>query len=571
MAAKSEERATRSLLGMFETTMAKLVIHHPDGQSNEFNIGSLPRVAVGRGDDNTVVLNHPHVSRRHFVIENRGGQYRLVNQSRTHGTFVNGQRTESANLAGGETIVAGAVRMVFLTGDQGDASKLRATVFPGLGTDSGSATTDPGEVERTVLLAADSETNAPNLLASADPAGSTMLQMALRSARDESPSQELVKRFTLLQEIVQEMVTELHLNHLLDYVLARIFELLHADNGAILLIDAEKNQLVPKAVRQRIQGAGERRQLRISRTLIRKVCQERLGYLCADAQCDETLRSQKSIMAFGIRSAMCVPLLFRGQPVGVIHIDTESSERAFTRQDLEFLTMLANQAAICVRNARLHDRIVSAETQRANLGRYFSPQVVERICSNEIKLELGGQSVEVSLLYSDIRGFTPLSERVAPQDLLAFLNDYFSEMAEIVFEFGGTCDKFIGDALLAVFGSPIADAAHRTNAARCAERMLKRLREITFAIGEIQVGIGLHCGRVIHGNIGSERVMQYTVIGDIVNTTARLSNVAKPNQIVMSAAMQAALGSSVKSNPLGQISLKGKSAPVETFELLECL
>jgi len=548
--------------------MPKLIITYSDGIKEEKDLGALPLVAVGRGSENNVVLTSPRVSRNHFLLEKSGDTYRLVNRSETQGTFLNGSRVESSEIRSGDIISAGDVRIEFSETPAARPPSRPSDLLmnPFRNAPSAVSQTDPS---KSVMIAADSEQDGPDVLASADPADSTLMRLMLDRDTRKNVNDELYRRFALIQDIVQEMVTELRLSHLLGYILERIFEIMHADNGAILLLDTDKVTLVPKAVRER-NGSKGSKQLRISRTLIRKVCQERLGYLCADALSDEALRSQQSIVSFGIRSAMCVPLLYRDELLGVIHIDSESTQNSFTRDDLQLLTLMANQAAVCVRNAWLHDRIIQAETQRTNLGRYFSPQVVDKICTNEINLELGGKNVEVSLLYSDIRGFTSLSERVSAQDLVAFLNAYFTEMADIVFLYNGTCDKFIGDAILAVFGSPIPDPEHAINAAKCALSMMERLQQLDFGIGPIRIGIGIHCGPVIHGNIGSEKVMQYTVIGDHVNTTSRLSDVAAPNQIVMSAAMRDQLGSRGVSKPLGLISLKGKSAPLETFELLQC-
>jgi len=283
------------------------------------------------------------------------------------------------------------------------------------------------------------------------------------------------------------------------------------------------------------------------------------------------LGNQVSVMSLGIRSAMCVPMMFRDDILGILHVDSETVTNSFGQQDLDLLTVLANQAALCIHTSDLHKQIVREETLRANLSRYHSPQIVDRIAANEIQIEPGGRSVEVAVLYSDIRNFTPLSERTDPNLLMDFLNQYFSAMADIVFACQGTLDKFIGDALIAVFGSPVPDPEDAYHAAQCAQAMIERLRDMQFEVGPIHVGIGINYGRVIHGNIGSEKVMQYTVIGDVVNTAARLSDIATPNQVVLSPSVLERLGNRVEVRSLGSVELKGKSEPVETYELTRCV
>ncbi|MBN1866592.1 GAF domain-containing protein [Candidatus Sumerlaeota bacterium] len=539
--------------------MAHLFLTYKDGSSSRFDIGDAATVTVGREIGNSVVLADPHVSRRHFRIVREQDHYLLRNLSRTHGTLLNGVKTERAQLGEGDEIEAGSTRIRFSLDVHSPSSET-----PG---ERPAVWEDP--LSQTVILSSDQ-------IESSDFFATTDIDKATFSAAFESAmlggsgSQELRKRFTLLQDIGQQMVTQLRLDRLLVFFLDTIFEVLRADNGAILLADPVGGELVPMAVRRSGTLKGTQERLRISRTLIQQAFQERVGILCGDTQRDEQLRQQESILAFGMRSVMCVPLMHQGNVLGAIHVDTETASKAFSKQDLDLLTMMANQAAVCVHNARLHDQIVREETRRANLERHFSPQIVEKISSNQIRLE-AGVSVEVAVLFSDIRAFTQLSEQVSPENLFAFLNRYFSEMSDIVFEFGGTLDKFMGDALLAVFGSPESHPDDTYSAARCAEKMIRRTREIVFDVGAVSIGIGLHRGNVIHGEVGSEKVMQYTVIGDTVNIASRLCDIAAPNQIVMSTEMVRALENRIESRPLGLVELKGKADPIETYELFRCL
>ena len=538
--------------------MANLFVTYKDGAFSEFDTGDHVVVTVGRELDNSLVLTDPHASRHHFSITREPQGFVLRNLSQTHGTIINSERIEKADLKHGDMIEAGSTRIRF---------SLRSDEQPTEIPDSHIET--PASISETIFLSTD-KTDPSNLLATSDVTKAT-LTAALESVITETTTESLRKRFVLLQDIGQQMVSQLRLSDLLAFVLDKIFEVLNADNGAILLAGSEPDDLAPMAIRRAKSAKGSQDRLHISRTLIQLAFREHVGILSADTQSDERFREQESIMAFGIRSVMCVPLIYQGNILGAIHVDSETAGKIFTPQDLNLLTIMANQAALCVHNARLHDRIVQEETARSNLERYFPPQVVERLSSHEIHEPDG--SVEVTVLYSDIRDFTPLSERVSPEELLAFLNQYFSEMLDIVFEFGGTLDKFIGDALLAVFGSPIAHSDDTLNAARCAEKMIRRLSETVFPVGEISVGIGLHRGPVIHGDVGSQkkRVVQYTVIGDTVNTTARLCSIAAPNQVVLSSEIARALQGRIECKSLGLVELKGKTEPLETFELVRCL
>lgn len=561
--------------------MARLIIYNSDGSSTAFDLADHDLVTVGRELDNMVVLTDPHSSRHHFHIETHGQRHTLVNHSTTHGTLVDGRQAARIELHGGEQIRAGSTILVFekTPGQSGFGSPktqqaahtTRRSPTPALAPEPdapGSISSARLEARQSVHIAADNEESAPNLLATSTPREAMSATMI--SDVGGAPSGELRRRLMLIQDIGQQMVTQFDLDKLFDFLLDKIFDILHPDNGLIGLIDRDTKQLVPMAVRQRklkTDRQGKRR-LHISQTLLRRVFQKKIAILSADTQSE--MGSNVSVMALDIRSAMCVPMILQDELLGIIHVDSETVTNSFNQQDLDLLTVLANQAALCIHTARLHDQIVREETLRANLSRFHSPVIVDKIASNEIRLELGGRSVEVAVLYSDIRDFTSLSERTDPKALVEFLNQYFSAMADIVFDCQGTFDKFIGDALIAVFGSPVADPEDAYNAACCAQRMVEQVERMDFDIGRVGIGIGLNWGPVIHGNIGSEKVLQYTVIGDVVNTTARLSDLAAPGQVVLSPSMLAKLGDRVETRALGKVELKGKSEPLETFELVHC-
>ncbi|HPS03071.1 MAG TPA: adenylate/guanylate cyclase domain-containing protein [Candidatus Sumerlaeota bacterium] len=556
--------------------MPWLLLEEPHGPPRQFDLSAMSLVFVGRERGNTLTLPDPRVSRRHFLIEERDGRHILTNLSKTQVTLVNGAPVASVELREGDRIAVGDTQLTF-SGAPRDSHPVPPSVPPSLRLFSPTGEkqdrlTTPLNLDKTVYFTPETSSDALQPLATSNPKENRFEAVALgrRPPSSVQTDQHLAERLRLLQEIGREMVCQLDLDRLLEYLLDKIFTVLAVDNGLILLANpADPEKLEPRAVRLCHKSADKGERLHVSQTLLRRVLKERIGFLCADTQTDVMLQAQQSIVAFGMRSVLCVPLLLQNEVLGIIHVDSETQRAIFSSDDLDLLTALANQAALCVSNARLHDRIVREATLRANLERFFSPAIAHKIACNEIDLE--PSSVEAVILYSDIRNFTRICEEFNPVEVLRCLNDYFSAMTDLVFEFGGHCDKFIGDALVAVFGSPLPDANAPLNAARCAEKMIHRLREMHFSIGDMAIGIGLHCGKVIHGQIGSdERLLQYTVLGDTVNTTARLSDVAGPNQIVLSPQMLLALGEAVETQALGRVRLKGKRQPMETFELVRC-
>jgi adenylate cyclase len=207
-------------------------------------------------------------------------------------------------------------------------------------------------------------------------------------------------------------------------------------------------------------------------------------------------------------------------------------------------------------------------------GRYVSKDVYAQLIANPELARLGGKRREMSVLFSDIRGFTSVTERGDPEELVSQLNEYFSRMVAIVFRNKGTVDKFVGDMVMALFSAPLDDPAHAEHAVQTAIEMVHELGELNKAwaargMTQLDIGIGVNSGDMIAGNIGSSSIMSYTVIGDNVNLGARLESLNKDYKcrIIISAATRARLTGEFDIRPLGDVVVKGKSTAVQIFEV----
>jgi len=213
---------------------------------------------------------------------------------------------------------------------------------------------------------------------------------------------------------------------------------------------------------------------------------------------------------------------------------------------------------------------------RGMFQRYVSPDVVDKLIEDPAKLRLGGEKRYLSVLFSDIRGFTTISEKLLPEELLNQLNQYLSAMTAVVLNNGGMLDKYVGDAIMAVFGAPLELENHALAACKTALEMMEELRSLkqeweNEAKPILDIGIGIHTGEMIIGNVGSTKRMDYTVIGDNVNLASRLEGVNKElgTHVIISGATRQLVEKHVRTRNLGDITVKGKERPVAIYELLE--
>jgi adenylate cyclase len=208
-------------------------------------------------------------------------------------------------------------------------------------------------------------------------------------------------------------------------------------------------------------------------------------------------------------------------------------------------------------------------------GRYVSRDVYEQLMQDPALARLGGQRRDMSVLFSDIRGFTTVSEAGEPEAIVGQLNEYFSRMVPFVFANRGTVDKFVGDMIMALFGAPLVDADHADHAVATAVQMvaeLGRMNQAWVAAGRtaLDIGVGINSGEMVAGNIGSESIMSYTVIGDNVNLGARLESLNKTyhSRIIISEATRARLQGRYDIRPLGEVTVKGKTRAVDIYEVV---
>lgn len=273
-------------------------------------------------------------------------------------------------------------------------------------------------------------------------------------------------------------------------------------------------------------------------------------------------------------SAAYAPMMLRNQVIGVLGVSNVTPEsHVFTKHDSALLSTLTDYAAIAIENARNFEELRQTkqdenEQLRGTFERLVPPSIVDRVLAHPEDLKLGGERKEVSVLFADIRGYTAWSENSPPEKVVEMLNDYLSLAAEIILAWDGTLDKFFGDGLMAVFNAPKEQPDHIHRAADAALALMRAGEEMRARRGDdLQYSIGVNVGEAVVGYIGTERAMNYTAIGDVINTAKRLQELAPPGKIWLESAVYERLGDLVQAQPLGDIKIRNRRKPAFAYEL----
>jgi adenylate cyclase len=513
----------------------RFVVRDATGRTIEFPIEG-PSV-IGRSAGVNIQVPDREVSRRHTAIEPENGSLVLKDLGSSNGTFLNGRRVYAPTaLRDGDEVMVGNTRLVFRSGGP-PPQVLRTT-----------------EQQAAVLAAVES-------FGAFAPA---------EKIRDVSLLKRDYERLRIAHEFQHVIRLEKDLHALLGRILDVAFDLIPAENGVILLRDDRTNELAVEAVRQR-KPDGAR--VLISETLLAHVANRREGVLTSDAIADDRFNAAHSIIGLGVRSCMAVPLLTGSEVRGVMFLDSREHIGAFTPKDLDVLSAVAAQATVAIENSELLGKVAESAQKRAFLERFLSPALASEVENGRIELTKGGTLQELTILFSDIRGFTTMSEHSPPQETVSMLNEYFELMADCVFSYNGIVDKFIGDAVMALFGAPMRGPDDAERAIRCAMLMMQKTHEFnalraTLGRAPIKVGIGLHTGEAVVGVIGSTKRLEYTAVGDTVNVASRLCSVAGPDEIVLSDVSLGRAGAQrFPCEPLPPLQVKGRAAHLNTFRI----
>jgi adenylate cyclase len=505
------------------------------------------RIAIGRPSD----TEHPdadlspdsHVSRQHAVLEVKNGVFWLTDLDSRSGTQVNGREIRGqgewrlwpedlvqigqttlriTGAASGKPVVSAPSSHPAQPAPRPCAGPVPAT--PATAPPSTPAPTPPPSMPLSNLPAAPS-TPDMKILRMVD----TGPKAPLAAAAGASPAE---KRLALLLDFPRQFSAQTGSSDLFQTIMARVVEVIPAARrGALLMREGEKDPLLLKAYVANEEPA-------VSETLARRTLAERRAFIWSAGPPGEM---SQSIRQLQIVNGMYAPLQWQDQVFGVICVDSPMPADRFSEDDLQFLVAIGFYAGMVLADQQLHASLRRSDKLIDRLLANFSPKlragIVERARLG--KLRPGGVKSEVTILYGDLCGFTQRAAEMDAHDVVDMLNDYFQPMIDAIFRHDGVVDKFVGDAVLAVFGSPEADPLQHQKAVRAAialQQAVEATSRLRAARNDVtcRVRVGLHCGEVFHGFVGTLDRLEFTVIGDAVNRACRYCQAAGEGEILIS-------------------------------------
>ena len=460
------------------------------------------------------------VSRVHGRIWHERGSYWVEDLGSTHGIRLNGEELlvgKRYRLAADDAVEVGETRL-----------RVDST--------SDSTTTSDEVVDlaqkRTNYLQIGTALVPPSMESDSDVAiGANINAESMNAVKVQGVTEELGKRLKIVWDLPLQFAGKTELEYLLREIVDRLAEVVPtAESWALVLRDRKSDRLLLKAYH----ASGP---CSISETLARKAVEKRQAFIWRRSKAGDL---QGTLLESPISAGIYAPLLWHDEVLGVLCADAHKSDTVFTQDDLDLMVMVAQYAAVGVATHELQEKLRQESADKGNLLHVFSPAVAEHLMKHRGRFQPGGaQRQEVTLLVSDIRGFTKMCWDMQPDAIIETVNEYFSYLVPAILAHKGQIDKFMGDGILAVFGSPEPDPLHHEHAVTAALEMQEAIKTLNSAraargVPAPNVGIGLHCGEIVQGFVGTSERMEYTVIGDAVNRTSRYCAAAQPNEVLIS-------------------------------------
>ena len=412
-------------------------------------------------------------------------------------------------------------------------------------------------------------------------------ELCYRQVEINSITEELLSKYeeiNLLYETSEDISCIVDIDSLYRLLIDKIADILEATVISIMLLDDDGQNLYIKAAKGLSDEVIRKARVAMGEKISGYVAQTGKPLLVEDISRNPLFHT-KVKEKYITHSLMSVPIRSRGEIIGVLNATDKKSGKIFTASDQKLFVSLSSQAALAIERAQLVEGLVEKEAEKKKMKstfeQYMPPQVVDIVLQQSKQGVLKNEKQVVTILFTDIRGFTKLSENLEPEEIADMLSQYFNAMTNVIFKYEGTVDKFIGDAVMAVFGAPIyhdsrygpSDAQRAIYAALEMRDIFKKLesrwaRQNSVFKG-VDIGIGVNTGIGFCGIIGSKKRLEYTVIGDTVNVASRLCSIAEKGQILTGASTLSGIRDTLQIEELEPVSVKGKAEPLPIFEIID--
>jgi adenylate cyclase len=560
-----------------------------------FHLLEGDEATIGRGAQNNIVLADLSASSQHARLRKMGTGWALEDLKSTNGTTLNGQVVLSAPIGPGDELRIGRAVITFEDLDTVDAiaaidrpseskqaSGMQQSLMQSLASGPSSFMDGISSGRNVPLLAIGGEdagrksdiavvnvelgrrSHVEQTMA-LDPLESDTIQVAPQTVLPAESAAE--RKLQLIQQVSEKLIRIFEPEELLKEILAIVIAQTRADRGLLCLLDDNRNP-VPIAAH----GMDDEDSVRISRTVLSRVLNQRQGVLIQ--QKGSEAQAMRSLAEMEVHCTLCVPLWTMDRITGLISLDSMSPDKTFSSQDLDLLLAVAHQAALGIERDRMSRQFAAERHVRDYLSKYIDKQIVEQISARaDVEDPLAPAERKVTILFSDIVSFTKISEKLQPTELANFIREYLSAMTDIVFAHGGTIDKYIGDAVMALFGAPVTTDNASECAVRAALEMKERIASFS-APGQkipLRVRVGINTGVAIVGNLGSDRRMEYSALGDAVNVASRLETFARPNEICVDDTTYAETKQHFAYELIGDIDVKNRLQPVPVYKVIKAL
>ncbi len=525
----------------------------PPGGSPFVHALAEGETVIGRDSLSGLALDDNRVSRRHAVVVCTAATVTVADLASRNGTYLNGEAlgARPEPLRPGDVLKIGDFTLLF--------DPDRVAEF---------ATEPASDAMREVLH----KRPADVILSGVVPPAGDARDLSADGLRFELEKKTRV--LALFYELGRTLGAVFSLDDVYAKAMGLLMQVTPADR-VVFFQQGEGGEM--RQVASRTRGAHQEellaQPLRVSKTVFDNVAKQRVSVLLENTRGDQSTAPASLLLAL-THSVMAAPIVGRKGLLGLVYVDQQDVRQTFSSDDLDLLNAVAVQTGIALDTVRTHEALRREAKAREKYERFLPQQLVDDVMLDPHReITPGGTRRTITVLFADLRGFTTLSEVQSPEVVVDLLNRFLTLMSEVIFRHGGTLDKYLGDGVLALFGAPYATERDAVKAVRAAIDMQRAVqqfnRELTAAgQAEIGVGIGINTGTAIVGFIGSETRLDYTAIGDTVNTAARLEHLAQAGQIIISEHTMQAVDASVNYAVLEAVQVKGRTAKLQIGDVV---